>query len=55
MSVKALVDTTDKEIFSKIRTDPLDSFVGDRVEMMLRDGVDKRLFTRMQCLAYLGL
>eukprot|EP00123_Amoebidium_parasiticum_P011568 comp20793_c0_seq1/m.27332 comp20793_c0_seq1/g.27332 ORF comp20793_c0_seq1/g.27332 comp20793_c0_seq1/m.27332 type:complete len:1123 (-) comp20793_c0_seq1:450-3818(-) len=52
--LKALADTTDREIFNKIRCDPADAFVGDRVEAMLRDALDKGMYTRKQCLAHLG-
>eukprot|EP00124_Ichthyophonus_hoferi_P001936 Ihof_evm9s116 gene=Ihof_evmTU9s116 len=52
--IKALIDTTDREIFDKIRSDPDDAFVGDRVEAMLRDALNKKLYTKQQCLSYLG-
>lgn len=53
--LKALVDTSDLEIMEGIlQGDHEDTFVSGRVEMMLRDFKRHGLFTRQQCLEYLG-
>ncbi len=53
--LKALVDTNDMEIMEGIlQGDHEDTFVSGRVEMMLREFKKHCLFTRTQCLEYLG-
>ncbi|KNC77992.1 hypothetical protein SARC_09558, partial [Sphaeroforma arctica JP610] len=52
--MKALLDTSDREIYNSINPGGEDPFVGDRVEAMLRDTTDRGLFTQEQCLAHLG-
>ncbi|KAG0261299.1 DNA-directed RNA polymerase I subunit rpa2 [Mortierella polycephala] len=55
MVLKALIDTSDKEIFDSIMLGDLDNtFLTDRVELMLRSFKTYALNTREQCLAYLG-
>ena len=55
MVLKSLVDTTDKEIYDAIvQADHSNTFVTDRVELMLRGFKRYSLFTREQCLAFLG-
>lgn len=53
--LKALVETHDMEIMEGIlQGDHEDTFVSGRVEMMLREFKKHRLYTRTQCLEYLG-
>ncbi|KAG0233969.1 DNA-directed RNA polymerase I subunit rpa2 [Actinomortierella wolfii] len=53
--LKALIDTSDKEIFDTLMMGDLDNtFLTDRVELMLRSFKQYNLYTREQCLAYLG-
>ncbi|KAG0238636.1 putative DNA-directed RNA polymerase I subunit RPA2 [Mortierella sp. GBAus27b] len=53
--LKALIDTSDKEIFDSIMMGDLgNTFLTDRVELMLRNFKTYALYTREQCLAYLG-
>ncbi|ORY01079.1 beta and beta-prime subunits of DNA dependent RNA-polymerase [Basidiobolus meristosporus CBS 931.73] len=53
--LKALVDTSDKEIFEAIvQNDFGNTFLTDRVELLLRGFKRYSLFTRTQCLEYLG-
>ncbi|RKP09581.1 hypothetical protein THASP1DRAFT_34361 [Thamnocephalis sphaerospora] len=55
MIIKSLVDTSDMEIFQAILREDFDNtFVTDRVELMLRKFKNYELHTREQCLAYLG-
>jgi DNA-directed RNA polymerase I subunit RPA2 len=55
MVLKALIDTTDKEIYDSIvQSDTENTFVTDRVELMLRGFKRFALFTREQCLAFMG-
>jgi DNA-directed RNA polymerase I subunit RPA2 len=49
------MEVSDKEIFEAIlRGDYANTFVTDRVELMLRKFKNYSLFSREQCLAYLG-
>eukprot|EP01134_Creolimax_fragrantissima_P002099 CFRG2099T1 len=52
--MKALINTTDREIYNCINPGGQDAFIGDRVEAMLRDTVDRGLFTQEQCLMHIG-
>ncbi|KAG0281790.1 hypothetical protein BGZ95_010443 [Linnemannia exigua] len=53
--LKALIDTSDKEIFDSVMLGDLqNTFLTDRVELMLRSFKTYNLHTREQCLAYLG-
>ncbi|KAF9584296.1 DNA-directed RNA polymerase I subunit rpa2 [Lunasporangiospora selenospora] len=53
--LKALINTSDKEIFDHImQGDMGNTFLTDRVELMLRSFKSYGLYTREQCLAYLG-
>ncbi|KAG0374389.1 MAG: hypothetical protein J3R72DRAFT_226730 [Linnemannia gamsii] len=53
--LKALIDTSDKEIFDNVMLgDKENTFLTDRVELMLRSFKTYNLHTREQCLAYLG-
>ena len=53
--LKALVDSNDMEIMEGIlQGDHEDTFVSGRVEMMLREFKKHALFTKQQCLEYLG-
>ncbi|KAF9362760.1 DNA-directed RNA polymerase I subunit rpa2 [Mortierella sp. NVP85] len=53
--LKALIDTSDKEVFESIMMGDLtNTFLTDRVELMLRNFKTYALYTREQCLAYLG-
>lgn len=55
MILKALVDATDKEIFtSLIQNDYDNTFLTDRVEMLLRGFKSYNLWTGNQCLEFLG-
>ncbi|KAI8052867.1 hypothetical protein BDF22DRAFT_685655 [Syncephalis plumigaleata] len=55
MILKSLVEVSDKEIFEAVlRGDYANTFVTDRVELMLRKFKNYSLFSREQCLAYLG-
>ncbi|KAL4402349.1 ribonucleoside binding protein [Malassezia pachydermatis] len=55
MVLKALVSATDKEIFSSIvQTDTDNTFLTDRVELLLRGFKRYALWTGEQCLEYLG-
>lgn len=55
MVLKALIDTTDKEIYASIvQGDYENTFVTDRVELMLRGFKRYSLYTREQCLAFIG-
>lgn len=55
MILKALADLTDKEIFSGIiQNDIENTFVTDRVELLLRGFKAQKLFTGLQCLEFLG-
>eukprot|EP00163_Fabomonas_tropica_P004327 TRINITY_DN13816_c0_g1_i1.p1 TRINITY_DN13816_c0_g1~~TRINITY_DN13816_c0_g1_i1.p1 ORF type:complete len:1143 (-),score=294.48 TRINITY_DN13816_c0_g1_i1:13-3441(-) len=53
--LKAFVDTTDREIYEKITAgDVTNTFLTDRVELMLRDAKKYNVHTKNQCLAFLG-
>ena len=55
MVLKALVDATDKEIFTSLVQGEFDNtFLTDRVEVLLRDFKRYNLWTGKQCLEYLG-
>ena len=55
MVLKALVSATDKEIFaSLVQNDTDNTFLTDRVELLLRGFQRYRLWTGEQCLEYLG-
>lgn len=55
MVLKALIPTTDKEIYESIvLEDKSNTFVTDRVELMLREFKNFALYTREECLAFLG-
>ncbi|SCV68372.1 BQ2448_493 [Microbotryum intermedium] len=55
MILKALVGATDKEIFMGIlQNDFQNTFLTDRVELLLRGFKTYGLFTQLQCLAFLG-
>jgi len=55
MVLKALVSATDKEIFTSIvQTDTDNTFLTDRVELLLRGFHRYALWTGEQCLEYLG-
>jgi len=55
MVLKALVSATDKEIFSSIvQADTDNTFLTDRVELLLRGFKSYALWTGEQCLEYLG-
>eukprot|EP01135_Chromosphaera_perkinsii_P009911 Nk52_evm4s1967 gene=Nk52_evmTU4s1967 len=52
---KALVDTNDKEIYENIvRRDYSNTFLTDRVELMLREGADLNITCKREALVYLG-
>jgi DNA-directed RNA polymerase I subunit RPA2 len=56
MVLKALVPTTDKEIYDSIvQEDDNNTFVTDRVELMLRAMKRYALYTQDQCLAFIGV
>ena len=53
--LKSLIEVSDKQIFQDIVQDnPSNTFVSDRAELLLRDFKDLGLFTRQQCLDYIG-
>ncbi|KAI9492937.1 hypothetical protein BDB00DRAFT_764599 [Zychaea mexicana] len=53
--LKALVDTSDKEIFDALcQGDVKNTFLTDRVELLLRSFKVYSLYTRDACLSYLG-
>ncbi|KDN44902.1 DNA-directed RNA polymerase I polypeptide 2 [Tilletiaria anomala UBC 951] len=53
--LKALVDATDKEIFTSIVQGDFDNtFITDRVELLLRAFKNYKLYSGAQCLEYLG-
>ncbi|KAJ1675227.1 hypothetical protein EV182_001684, partial [Spiromyces aspiralis] len=53
--LKALTGATDREIFeSLIQNRPDDTFIVDRVELMLRGVKQYAVYTREQCLSYIG-
>ncbi|KAI9313527.1 hypothetical protein BX666DRAFT_1977413 [Dichotomocladium elegans] len=53
--LKALVNTSDKEIFDALcQGDVKNTFLTDRVELLLRSFKIYSLYTREDCLAYLG-
>ena len=53
--LKALVDTSDREIYEKIvQGDHDNTFVTERVELILKDAKQFDIYTRKQCRAYLG-
>ncbi|CAM0136547.1 DNA-directed RNA polymerase I subunit rpa2 [Umbelopsis sp. WA50703] len=55
MILKALVDTSDKEIFDALcQGDVKNTFLTDRVELLLRSFKVYNLYTRESCLRYLG-
>ena len=55
MVLKALVSATDKELFASIVGSDIDNtFLTDRVELLLRGFKQYRLWTGEQCLDYLG-
>lgn len=55
MIIKALVSASDKEIFLGIlQNDFENTFLTDRVEMLLRGFKTYNLYTGQQCLQYLG-
>ena len=55
MVLKALIDTTDREIYQSIvQADTSNTFLTDRIEMMLRAFKHYTLYTRQQCLAFIG-
>lgn len=55
MVLKALVDATDKEIFSElVQGDFENTFLTDRVELLLRGFKTYNLWNGSQCLEYLG-
>ncbi len=55
MVLKALVDATDKEIFTSVAQGDFDNtFVTDRIELLLRSFKSYNLHTGSQCLEYLG-
>ncbi|KAN0060699.1 hypothetical protein ACQY0O_007357 [Thecaphora frezii] len=55
MVLKALVDATDKEIFASLVQGDFDNtFLTDRVELLLRSFKMYRLWTGKQCLEYIG-
>lgn len=55
MILKALIDTSDKEIFDALcQGDIKNTFLTDRVELLLRSFKVYNLYTRESCLRYLG-
>lgn len=55
MILKALIDTSDKEIFDALSMgDTENTFLSDRIELLLRGFKSYSLYTREQCLSYLG-
>jgi len=53
--LKALVNATDKEIFEGVMMKDYDNtFLTDRVELLLRSYKTYNLYTGTQCLEYLG-
>jgi DNA-directed RNA polymerase I subunit RPA2 len=55
MVLKALIDATDKEIFTSIaQGDYENTFITDRIELLLRSFKSYSLHTGSQCLEYLG-
>lgn len=55
MIIKALADVTDKEIFAGIiQNDFGNTFLTDRVELLLRGFKSHKLYTGNQCLEHLG-
>lgn len=53
--LKALVDTSDREIYEKIvQRDHGNTFTTERVELILKDAKQFSVYTRRQCRAYLG-
>jgi DNA-directed RNA polymerase I subunit RPA2 len=53
--LKALKNATDKEIYYRANPENADSFIGDRLEGMLRDCLNKGIYTQEHALTYLGL
>lgn len=55
LMLKALKDTTDREIYEKlVRGDTSNTFLSDRVELILQDATKQALHTRRAVLSYLG-
>jgi DNA-directed RNA polymerase I subunit RPA2 len=55
MILKSLIDASDKEIFDALcQGDTSNTFLTDRVELLLRSFKVYSLYTRDQCLRYLG-
>lgn len=55
MILKALVDATDKDIFAGlVQNDFKNTFLTDRIELLLRSFKSYSLFTGAQCLDFLG-
>lgn len=53
--LRAFKDTNDRQLYERLtRCDDQDTFVSDRVEFILRELKKFSLFTREQCLVYLG-
>jgi DNA-directed RNA polymerase I subunit RPA2 len=53
--MRALVDTTDREIYERIVQQDVDNtFITDRVESMLRESHKEGIYSREQCLAFIG-
>lgn len=53
--LKSLIETTDKEIYLKIIQDDFENtFLSDRIEMLLRETKKLNLYTKEQCLSYIG-
>ncbi|KAG1017206.1 hypothetical protein G6F43_014437 [Rhizopus delemar] len=52
---KSLIDCSDKEIFDALcQGDTSNTFLTDRIELLLRSFKIYNLFTRDQCLNYIG-
>ena len=52
---KALVDLSDKEFFDRVvQGDVSNTFLTTRLELLLRDAKQYRIYTRAQCQAFLG-
>lgn len=53
--LKALKNTTDREIYEGlIRSDPSNTFLSDRLELLLKESKQMHLHTSVECLSYLG-
>jgi len=56
--LKSLIDTTDREIYERIMVGnwpaSFASFLSDASELLIRESAELKIYSRFQCLSYLG-